>query len=149
MSEASAIEAVGITKGFATYERPSERLKRGMLRVASRFVGAAPATAPAATFWALNGVSLSVRRGETVGIVGRNGSGKSTLLQIVCGTLAPTAGSLSVNGKVAALLELGSGFDIEYSGRENIYLNAQLYGLTRAQIDARYESIAAFADIGE
>ncbi|WP_186047304.1 ABC transporter ATP-binding protein [Burkholderia gladioli] len=149
MSEVSAIEAVGITKGFAAYERPSERLKRGMLRVASRFVGAAPATAPAATFWALNGVSLSVRRGETVGIVGRNGSGKSTLLQIVCGTLAPTAGSLNVNGKVAALLELGSGFDVEYSGRENIYLNAQLYGLTRAQIDARYESIAAFADIGE
>ncbi|ACR27926.1 ABC transporter ATP-binding protein [Burkholderia glumae] len=153
MSEESAIEAVGITKGFAAYARPSDRLKLGALGVISRF---APSVArrsrvagEASTFWALKGVSLSVRRGETIGIVGRNGSGKSTLLQIVCGTLAPSAGTLSVNGKVAALLELGSGFDVEYTGRENIYLNAQLYGLTRSQIDARYDSIAAFADIGE
>ncbi|MBN3723533.1 ABC transporter ATP-binding protein [Burkholderia sp. Ac-20379] len=152
MSEESAIEAVGIAKGFAAYQQPSDRLKRGMLGVVSRFVPGYPAgerMAGADTFWALKDISLSVRRGETVGIVGRNGSGKSTLLQIICGTLAPSSGSLNVSGKVAALLELGSGFDAEYTGRENIYLNAQLYGLTRAQIDARYDSIAAFADIGE
>ncbi len=84
-----------------------------------------------------------------MGILGRNGSGKSTLLQIICGTLAPTHGDIAVRGKVAALLELGSGFDVEYTGRENIYLNAQLYGLTRQQIDERYESIIEFADIGD
>ncbi len=101
------------------------------------------------TFTALNDVSFSVARGETVGIIGRNGSGKSTLLQIVCGTLAPTTGSISVEGKVAALLELGSGFDVEFTGRENVYLNAQLYGLSRQQIDERYERIVEFAEIGE
>jgi len=152
MTEESAIEAISIAKGFAAYQQPSDRLRRSMLGVVSRFVpgySARERIADADTFWALRDISLSVRRGETVGIVGRNGSGKSTLLQIICGTLAPSSGSLSVNGKVAALLELGSGFDAEYTGRENIYLNAQLYGLTRAQIDTRYESIAAFADIGE
>jgi lipopolysaccharide transport system ATP-binding protein len=157
MSEISVIKASGISKGFASYERPADRLKRSMLGVAARFsphaagrrAAFARADALSKVFWALHDVSFSVAAGETVGIIGRNGSGKSTLLQIVCGTLAPTAGDIRVQGRVAALLELGSGFDVEYTGRENIYLNAQLYGLSRQQIDQRYNDIVAFADIGE
>jgi lipopolysaccharide transport system ATP-binding protein len=90
-----------------------------------------------------------VHRGETVGIVGRNGSGKSTLLQLICGTLTPTIGNVNVRGRVAALLELGSGFNPEFTGRENVYLNAAVLGLSRGEIDARFDTIAAFADIGE
>lgn len=157
MSEILAVEASGISKGFASYKRPADRLKRSMLGVAARLSPSAAgrraafhrADALSNVFWALHDVSFSVATGETVGIIGRNGSGKSTLLQIVCGTLAPTTGDMSVHGRVAALLELGSGFDAEYTGRENIYLNAQLYGLTRQQIDQRYDDIVAFADIGE
>ncbi|ALE53861.1 ABC transporter ATP-binding protein [Paraburkholderia sp. SIMBA_055] len=157
MSGNLAVEASGIRKGFASYERPADRLKKSMLGVAARFSPGALAKRAAlrrvdalsSVFWALHDVSFSVAAGETVGIIGRNGSGKSTLLQIVCGTLAPTAGDIAVRGKVAALLELGSGFDVEYTGRENVYLNAQLYGLTRQQIDERYDDIVAFADIGE
>ncbi|MGH8161222.1 MAG: ABC transporter ATP-binding protein, partial [Gammaproteobacteria bacterium] len=100
-------------------------------------------------FWALRDVSFDVKRGETVGIVGRNGSGKSTLLQLICGTLTPTAGTVEVRGRVAALLELGSGFNPEFTGRENVYLNAAVLGLSRAEIDARFDDIVAFADIGE
>ncbi|MBW9105252.1 ABC transporter ATP-binding protein [Paraburkholderia phenoliruptrix] len=157
MSEHLAVEASGIRKGFASYERPADRLKKSAFGVAARFSPSAAARRAALrradglsnVFWALHDVSFSVAAGETVGIIGRNGSGKSTLLQIVCGTLAPTAGDITVRGKVAALLELGSGFDVEYTGRENVYLNAQLYGLTRQQIDERYDDIVAFADIGE
>jgi lipopolysaccharide transport system ATP-binding protein len=100
-------------------------------------------------FWAVRDVSLEVCRGEALGIIGRNGSGKSTLLQMICGTLAPTGGSVAVEGRVAALLELGAGFSPEFTGRENVYLAASLYGLTREQTDARFEQIAAFADIGD
>ncbi|ALX41760.1 ABC transporter ATP-binding protein [Burkholderia humptydooensis] len=157
MPENIAIEAIQISKGFASYERPADRLKRSVLGAAARFAPNAAARSAAHRradtlsnmFWALRDVSFFVAAGETVGIIGRNGSGKSTLLQIVCGTLAPTAGDIVVRGKVAALLELGSGFDVEYTGRENIYLNAQLYGLSRQQIDERYDSIVAFADIGD
>jgi lipopolysaccharide transport system ATP-binding protein len=99
-------------------------------------------------FWALRDVSFDVKRGETMGIVGRNGAGKSTLLQIICGTLTPTAGSVRVGGRIAALLELGSGFNPEFTGLENVYLNATLLGLTRTQIEARLDAILAFADIG-
>ncbi|MFM0285992.1 ABC transporter ATP-binding protein [Paraburkholderia megapolitana] len=157
MSEIPVIEASGLSKGFVSYERPADRLKRGMFGIAARFTPHAAARhaaqryagAMSDVFWALQGVGFTVESGETVGIVGRNGSGKSTLLQIVCGTLAPTTGEIEVRGKVAALLELGSGFDSEYTGRENVYLNAQLYGLTRQQTDERYADIVAFADIGE
>lgn len=157
MSEIPVIEASGLSKGFVSYDRPADRLKRGMFGIAARFSPHAAARHAAQryagsmsdVFWALQGVDFAVASGETVGIVGRNGSGKSTLLQIVCGTLAPTTGEIKVRGKVAALLELGSGFDSEYTGRENVYLNAQLYGLTRQQIDERYGDIVAFADIGE
>ena len=100
-------------------------------------------------FYALRDISFDVSRGETVGIIGRNGSGKSTLLQIIAGTLSPSEGQVSVRGRVAALLELGAGFNPDYTGRENAYLNAQLLGLSKSQVDERFEDIAAFADIGE
>ena len=100
-------------------------------------------------FWALRGIDLKVRRGETVGIIGRNGSGKSTLLQLIAGTLAPTEGSVQVRGRVAALLELGSGFNPDFTGRENVYLNASILGLTAAEIGSRMDAILTFADIGE
>jgi lipopolysaccharide transport system ATP-binding protein len=101
------------------------------------------------TFWALDDISFEVTKGQTVGIIGRNGSGKSTLLQIICGTLDPSCGEVAAVGRVAALLELGSGFNPEYTGRENVYLNGQLHGLSRIQIDERFDEIAAFADIGD
>jgi lipopolysaccharide transport system ATP-binding protein len=143
-----AIEVEGLTKCYHTYARPGDRLKQSVLPRLQRLVRR-PVRSYGREFWALSGVSFAVRRGETVGIIGRNGSGKSTLLQMICGTLSPTAGSVATRGRVAALLELGSGFNPEFSGRENVYLNAALLGLTRAQIDQRFDSIAAFADIGE
>lgn len=100
-------------------------------------------------FYALRDVSFTVKRGESLGVIGRNGSGKSTLLQIIAGTLQPTTGSVKVRGRVAALLELGSGFNPEFTGRENVYLNGAVLGLARTEIDARFESIATFADIGD
>ncbi len=100
-------------------------------------------------FWALKGVSFEVKRGETVGIIGRNGSGKSTLLQIICGTLTQTSGIVKTSGRVAALLELGSGFNPEFTGRENVYMNGALLGLSKEEIDFRFTDIASFADIGE
>lgn len=100
-------------------------------------------------FFALKDVCLEVRKGESVGIIGRNGSGKSTLLQIIAGTLTPTAGRLSVQGRVAALLELGSGFNPEFTGRENVYLNASIIGLSRKEIESKFDEIAAFAEIGD
>ena len=128
-----------VSKRYLIYDRPQHRLWQGLFRGRRQFFR---------DFWALRGVSLAVRRGETVGIIGRNGSGKSTLLQLVCGTLEPTTGTVAVKGRLAALLELGSGFNPEFTGRENVYLNGAILGLDRAQIDARFEEIAAFADIG-
>lgn len=103
----------------------------------------------AKTFWSLRDLSFSVRRGEALGIIGRNGAGKSTLLQLLCGTLEPSSGSVEVRGRVAALLELGAGFNPDFTGIENVYLNAAIFGLSRAQIDARLHDILAFADIGD
>jgi lipopolysaccharide transport system ATP-binding protein len=100
-------------------------------------------------FWALKDVSFEVKKGETVGIIGRNGSGKSTLLQMICGTLNPTSGSIKTNGRIAALLELGSGFNPEFTGRENVYLNASVLGLTKQEIGARFDRIERFASIGD
>src|SRR6202000_821690 len=99
-------------------------------------------------FWALKDVSFEVNKGETIGIIGRNGSGKSTLLQMICGTLTPTNGTVETQGRIAALLELGSGFNPEFTGYENVYMNAAILGLTQDEIDARFEYIASFADIG-
>lgn len=140
MSSDAVIHAENIGKCFRLYERHHHRLlqlMRGRRDPLYR------------EFWALRDVSFEVKRGETVGIVGRNGSGKSTLLQIICGTLKPTTGMVSVRGRVAALLELGAGFAPEFSGRENALLSATLYGLSRAQARARLDDIIAFADIGE
>jgi len=134
------IEVQGVGKAYHMYERPSHRLWQALAGKRKSFYK---------DFWALRGVSFSIRRGQTVGIVGRNGSGKSTLLQMIAGTLNPTEGHISVKGRVAALLELGSGFNPEFTGRENVYLNATILGLRRDQIEQRMESILAFADIGE
>jgi ABC-type polysaccharide/polyol phosphate transport system ATPase subunit len=100
-------------------------------------------------FHALQDVNFEIKKGETVGIIGRNGSGKSTLLQLICGILKPTTGSVEVNGRVSALLELGAGFHPEFTGRENVYMQGAIMGLTRAEMDARFDDIAAFADIGD
>lgn len=124
-------------KCYHIYERPGHRLLQSFLR--RRLYR---------EFWALNDVSLEVRCGEVVGVLGRNGSGKSTLLQILAGTLNPTAGSLEIQGRVAALLELGAGFNPEFTGLENVYLNASILGLNREETDRRLDEILAFADIG-
>lgn len=142
-----------IGKCYQMYERPQDRLKQAVLprvQQIARFVGfRREPRSYFREFWALRGVSFEVRSGDFFGIIGRNGAGKSTLLQIIAGTLTPTAGSVEVFGRVAALLELGSGFSPDFTGRENIYLNAALFGLSREETDAKFDEIAAFADIGE
>lgn len=100
-------------------------------------------------FWALKGVSFEIKKGESIGLIGRNGSGKSTLLQVLCGILQPTSGTVLVSGRVAALLELGAGFSSDFSGRENVYMNGALMGLSRHEMDERFSSIAEFAEIGD
>lgn len=137
-SDEIVIEAKGLGKCYRMYEKPVHRLLQRFSRK----------LAPK-EFWALRDVDLRIARGETFGIVGRNGSGKSTLLQMIAGTLTPTEGALTVRGRVAALLELGSGFNPDFTGRENIYLNAAILGLGKSEIDARFDSIVAFADIGD
>ncbi|MDQ3039990.1 MAG: ABC transporter ATP-binding protein, partial [Pseudomonadota bacterium] len=145
---ATAIRVRGLSKCYQVYARPEDRLKQALMPRMQRLLRA-PQKAYHRDFWALRDVSFDVRKGETLGVIGRNGSGKSTLLQIICGTLTPTAGSVEVNGRVAALLELGSGFNPEFTGRENIYMSGAVLGLTRRQIDAKYADIVAFADIGD
>jgi ABC-type polysaccharide/polyol phosphate transport system ATPase subunit len=135
-----AISVHGVGKMHRIYDSPQDRLKQ-MLWRGRRSYGR--------EFWALRDISFEVRRGEAVGIIGRNGSGKSTLLQIIAGTMAPTEGEVQVSGSVAALLELGSGFNPEFTGRENVYLNGAILGIERAEIERRFDDIAAFADIGQ
>lgn len=135
-----AIGVKGLGKAYTIYKKPEDRIKQMMWRGRRKFYD---------EYWALQGVDLEIRRGETVGVIGRNGSGKSTFLQMVCGTLTPTTGTVAVHGRVAALLELGAGFNPEFSGRENVYLAASVLGLSHEQISARYDSIAAFAGIGD
>jgi lipopolysaccharide transport system ATP-binding protein len=139
MSFDFAIQAKNLGKCYQIYQQPLDRLKQSFWRSKRRFYQ---------EFWALRDVSFKIRKGETVGIIGSNGSGKSTLLQILCGTLNPTEGEVTINGRVAALLELGAGFDPEFTGRENVYMNAAIMGLSTAEIDSRYDEIAAFANIG-
>jgi len=140
MSSEWAIQARGLGKRYALFDRPSDRLRQ-LIWGERKAIGR--------EFWALRDAEFEIARGEVVGIVGRNGAGKSTLLQMVCGTLSPTEGKLQVNGRVAALLELGAGFNPDFSGIENVYMNAALMGLSRAQVDHKLDSILAFADIGE
>lgn len=139
MMAADVIQLENVSKVYRLYDSPAGRLKEALFRGRKRYHR---------EYWAIKDVSFSVPKGTTTGIIGRNGSGKSTLLQMVARIMAPTHGTVSVNGRVAALLELGSGFDPEFTGRENVYLNGSILGLTRAEIDARFEDIEKFADIG-
>src|SRR5690606_2789744 len=146
-SEELAVSVRGLGKSYQIYERPADRLKQFVMPRLQRRMGL-PARQYFKEFRALRDIGFEIPRRSMVGIVGRNGSGKSTLLQIICGTLSPTLGSVETNGRIAALLELGSGFNPEFSGRDNVYMNALLLGLDREAVDERFDSIAAFADIG-
>lgn len=140
MSSDIVISARGLTKTYRLFGHPGDRIRQflslGLRQYHREFV-------------ALKDVSFDIKRGETVGIIGRNGSGKSTLLQMICGILKPTAGSIEVSGRISTLLELGAGFNPEFTGRENVYFQGALMGFTKARMDARFDEIAVFADIGE
>ena len=142
------IAANGLGKYYEIYGNPKDRLKQFLLPAVDRARGKEPRQY-FKQFWALSDVSFEVRRGETVGIIGRNGSGKSTLLQLACGTLSPSTGTMETRGRIAALLELGSGFNPEFTGRENVMLSGALYGLSREEIAARYDEIVAFSGIAD
>ena len=148
MSNDIAISVKNLSKCYQIYSTPGSRLKQFIVPRLKKLLGRASVNYYR-EFWALKDISFEVKRGETVGIIGSNGSGKSTLLQMICGTLTPTTGSVRTHGRVAALLELGAGFNPEFTGRENVYLNATVLGLSLEEIDARFDAIAAFADIGE
>lgn len=147
-SESLTIQVSGLGKRFEMYAQPADRLKQMVLPKLDRLVSKAPRDFYK-EFWALRDVTFDVKRGETVGIVGRNGSGKSTLLQVICGTLTPTTGSATVRGRVAALLELGAGFNPEFTGRENVFLSGLLYGMSERELRDRYDAILDFAEIGD
>ena len=136
----NAVEFAGVSKSYSIYSKPGDRLKELATLQRKKFHR---------DFWALRDVSFEIKRGETFCIVGQNGSGKSTLLQMVAGILQPTEGEVSVQGRVSALLELGAGFNPEFSGRDNVYLNGSILGLSTKQIDARYKDIEEFAEIGD
>lgn len=140
MSSETILHIQGLSKYFEIYAKPYHRLLQMLFHGRRRFYR---------EFWALRDINLEVKKGECLGIIGRNGAGKSTLLQIIAGTLAPSAGTVECHGRVAALLELGSGFNPEFTGRENVHLNAAILGLTEQEIVDRFDSIVAFADIGD
>jgi len=142
-----SVRVESVSKRFELYDRPADRLKQFVIPNLLKKFNKEPKHY-FNEFWALRDVSFEVKRGEAFGIIGRNGSGKSTLLQIITGTLSPTSGTVSTQGRVAALLELGSGFDLEFSGRENIFLNGSLLGFSHQEMEERFDQIAAFADIG-
>lgn len=147
MSSKSAITVHNVSKSYQLYNSPSDRLKQFIVPKVKSFFGGEPRSY-FREFWALKDINFEVNKGESVGILGRNGSGKSTLLQIITGTLFPTTGNVETKGRIAALLELGSGFNPEFTGRENVYVNGAILGLSREQVDAKFDSIAGFADIG-
>ncbi len=154
-ASSTALRVGSLTKAYRIWRDPAARFRGLVLETLAHVLPFARGVFERRAqplyhdFFALDGVSIELRRGESVGVIGRNGSGKSTLLQLVTGTLQPTSGAVELNGRVAALLELGSGFNPEFTGRENVYLNAAILGLTKAQTDAKFDEIAAFADIGE
>jgi lipopolysaccharide transport system ATP-binding protein len=133
-----AITVENLSKCYQLYNQPHDRLKQFLWRGKRQYFR---------EFWALRNVSFQVGKGEVLGIIGQNGAGKSTLLQLLCGTLTPTSGSVKVNGRVAALLELGAGFNPEFSGRENVFMSAAILGLSQKEIEARYEEIVDFSGI--
>ena len=147
MSSDIAINVQDVSKHYLIYRQPQDRLKQMVMPKLRRALGLTPQSYYT-DFPAVRNVSLQVGRGETVGIIGRNGSGKSTLLQMICGTLQPTSGNVTVNGRVAALLELGAGFNADFTGRENVKLNCAILGLTPQETEARFQAIEEFADIG-
>ena len=140
MSSEFAIRVDGLSKCYHIYDKPRDRLMQMLAGGRKQFFR---------EFWALKDVSFSVSRGETVGIIGRNGSGKSTLLQMICGTVSPTSGVVNTRGRVAALLELGAGFNTEFTGRENVLLNAEILGFPREEMASRMEGVLAFSELGE
>ncbi len=148
MSSEIAVKVENLGKCYQIYNKPNDRLKQSIIPRLQRLFGKQPKQY-FREFWALKDVSFEVKKGETVGIIGRNGSGKSTLLQMVCGTLLPTSGSIETHGRITALLELGSGFNPEFTGRENVYMNASILGLSRDEIDDKFDDILSFADIGD
>ena len=143
-----AISVRNIGKSYRLWNDPRDRLKQPLRSMLSRWL-------PIENkhyfneFWALKDISFDVKKGEAIGIIGQNGSGKSTLLQILTGTLAPTCGAYETIGRISALLELGAGFNPEFSGRDNVYMNASILGLPKEEIEERYESLVEFADIGQ
>jgi len=143
-SNAPVISLQGVGKTYKRFAKPSDRFWQAVWPSAFQSKSAA-----SHEFVALAPLQLEVKRGEALGLIGRNGAGKSTLLQLVCGTLNPSSGSVVVNGKIGALLELGAGFNPEFTGRENVYLAAAVMGLSGAETDALYESIVAFSGIRE
>lgn len=157
MSSKGSIEVSDLSKCFHVFSSPPDRLKqftvpplKKSLAPLARLAGVELSPSQYyKEFWALQDINFSVKPGETLGVVGRNGAGKSTLLQLVCGTLSPTTGRANVNGRVAALLELGSGFNPDFTGRENVFLNASVLGLSTQEIEAKLDDILAFADIGD
>ncbi|MCP2218499.1 MULTISPECIES: ABC transporter ATP-binding protein [Bradyrhizobium] len=139
MSSETVIEARDLGKAYLIYSKPQDRLKQMILRWRKYY----------REYWAVQNINLSIQRGETVGVIGRNGSGKSTLLQMIAGTLQPNVGKLAVEGRVAPLLELGAGFNPEFTGHENVRLAATILGLRPEQVEERYEAILDFAGIGD
>lgn len=147
-SDETSIRVEGLGKRYEIYAQPADRLRQMVLPRLARATRMKPREY-FKEFWALRDVTFEIKRGETVGIIGRNGSGKSTLLQMICGTLHPTLGRITTNGRIAALLELGAGFNIEFTGRENVFLSGLLYGIPEDELKKRFQSIVDFADIGE
>lgn len=143
-----AIRVSGVGKSFKIHHAPKDLLKEMLLPGLRRRLGLDPKDY-SQTFRALDNVSFELQKGQTAGIIGRNGSGKSTLLQIICGTQTPTEGTVEVNGRIAALLELGSGFNPEFTGRENVFMNAAILGLNNSEIQERFDAIHAFSEIGD
>ncbi|ADV14068.1 ABC transporter ATP-binding protein [Mesorhizobium sp. M7A.F.Ca.US.014.04.1.1] len=143
-----AIKVRNVTKRYTMFERPEDRFKQMIVPRLERLVGMQPRRYYK-DFAALNDISFELGHGQVIGIIGRNGSGKSTLLQVICGTLPPTSGTVEVNGRIAALLELGAGFNREFTGRENVHLNASILGVPREEMAWRFEQIERFAEIGD
>lgn len=146
--QSEALRIDGLAKRFEVYERPQDRLKQMIAHQVARWTGQTARTYHR-EFWALRDISFTIRRGECVGILGHNGAGKSTLLQLICGTLAPTAGTIQSLGRITALLELGAGFDPEFTGRENIMMNGALIGLSESVMRLKFDQIVAFAELAD